>query len=340
MRGQAGVEYTILLAVSIAIFAIVIFLVLDQVSAVGKSRSLDAARAAIEEIKQAAKEVYYQGKDARKTVTITIPDGTTVSQITNNTIALKHYQSDIFVKTDFPIYGTLPQNPGTYAIEVVSEGINIRIGPAIFTASPTSIIFDFCSRNTSQFYIKEIKFTNLQNYSININLLLPWTHTNVTLNLSESSFSLPSTSSKNISVTANVNSNAVGTFSGSITATSGNASITIPVSVVVAQCAALPNISYVTIATFKDYSYTIPRNNFPFPPNITITTGNWTPSGSITIKIRDPSQSLVYEDTKLTNTTGGYKLVWTSSRSLGNYTIYVNDSEDTVNSTFGLVSCS
>jgi len=352
-KGQTSSEYVILLAVSIIFFLIIIVIAYDQFANIGQVKSRDISVNSLKTIASAAKEVYLQGSGARKTVVVTFPPEVEDNSITiqNNSLHLKHAGTDISFPVDFPIYGTLPAEAGTYEIILISEGSQVKIGTADFSVSPSSLTFSFCQSNSSQSSSQNLTVTNLQNYSTNISLAVGWTYTNTTINISNSSLALGAYASQTIAATATLGANMTGTFSGSITANSSNTTTTIPVTISTLDCfctgqanvtnLTCTNVSYVRIKTYSNASYSQERLAFDLPPNATITTGNWTANTTITIDIKDPSNVSVsgYPANVVTNSTGGYATTWPAIGNYGNYTIIVNTTFITANTTIQVTPC-
>jgi len=194
---------------------------------------------------------------------------------------------------------------------------------------------------------KTLTFTNQKNSSITINLTKSWNHneTETDFNLSDSSIVLEIGESKTVAVTAIDYPYYIDTYSGSIIASTTdiiNYSLEIPITISVISCEGVSqNISRVEILTFSNSSYIKEKKAFGIPQNVTITTGNWTETSSITIDILDPLHSSVsgYPKSVQTNSSGGYVDIWYVLGPTGTYTIYVNDSANTINTTFQLVSC-
>lgn len=338
-RGQTSVEQVVLLALSFVIFTIVLFVASDQLANTSKVQTREKTIAVLERVKNAINEVYLQGAGARQTVLVDFPTEVEKDsfKIINNSLTVKLYGSDFSVKLDVPISGELPS--GTYYLEIISEGNSVSLGVPSLTVSPSFLVFSFCYSQNIQSAQSSLIFTNQKNFSLNINLTKNWTHSpTANISLSNTSLIIPPGESRDVTVTATLAANTTGLFSGKIVATSENYSRDIPISIDSKICGVSP-VSYLLIATYKDENYSIESSNFTFPPNATITTGNWPPNSYITIKIFDPNAQLVYQNTTQTNSSGIYSFVWPIVGALGNYTISVNSSSTFVNTTFSLVSC-
>ena len=352
-KGQTSAEYVILLAVSIIFFLIIIIVAYGQFANMGQVKSRDISVNSLKQIAEAAKEVYLQGSGARKTVVVTFPpeveDNSIV--ITNNSLHLKHAGTDISIPIDFPIYGNLPTEAGTYEIILVSEGNQVRVGTAEFSVTPSSITFSFCQSNSSQASAQNLTFTNLQNYSINLSLAVDWTQANITLGISNSSLHLVAYGSQIVAVSTTLGVNMTGTYSGFITTNSSNTTTAVPVTVTTLDCTcygtgaganvSCTNVSYIRIKTYSNNSYVREKVAFDLPPNATITTGNWTANSTITLDIKDPSSNSVsgYPKNVQANSSGGYSEQWPVIGSYGTYTLIVNDSSISVNKIIQVTSC-
>lgn len=344
MRAQVATEYTLLTAVSIALFAVVAVLVYSQMGDIGKVQALDKTRGAMQDITNAANEVYLQGSGARKTILVSLPaeiDPATLA-VLNNSVTVKFRDSDISVKSEVPIYGTF-QNETTFYLDVVSEGMIVRIGVPQFVTSPTSLFYSMCANITAS-QNKILTVTNNQNSSTEVNITLSWGYAGVNVTVSDSSVNLSQGESKNITVTAAATATNVNVYTGSLTLYSSSYSLTVPITISTDACggANATNVSQVRIHLYKNSSYATEKVAFDLPQNATITTGNWSANSTVTLDIRDPSNMSVsgYPKNVLMNSSGGYSesvtLGWST---LGIYTVVVNDSTITTNSTFNWLGC-
>jgi len=337
LRGQLGIEYILLVSISIVMFIAIVFIANDQITALSRQQGLNNAKTALKSIADAANAVYAEGAGAKRVMTIVFPQGVEDSSpmIINNTLTLKYLGTDISFKLDFPISGTLPQAAGSYDIEIISQGGSVSVGVAPFTVSPSSLLFEFCSLNTSQVQAKALTFTNYQNNSLNISLSLNFNVTGVNVSVSSNSLNLSATPSngsvKEITVTASVSPNVLGTYSGVIYASTVNYSTTVLITITASACGGgggpTTNVSYILIKTYKDSAYAVEKSAFDLPPNVTITTGNWSANVSLTLNILDPTNTSVsgYPKIVAANSTGGYSEITPIIGTVGNYTIIVND---------------
>ena len=334
IRGQTSTEYVVLLAVSLFFFIFVLTYVSDQISLMGRAKSVDAARTAVKSIADAARSVYYQGAGARQFVYVTFPAGTEEGspRIVNNTVTLQLYSSDISYKTDFPLYGTLPNASGTYRLEILSDGASVRVGILPFIVVPSSLFYSMCAANTSQSSNAVLSFTNNLEAVTKIDIVKTWPHTSVTLALSDSSLTLAQGASYNVTVTVTAGANVTGTFSGTINANTTNYTMSIPVTVTVSPCYALPTIAYGAIDTFKNSSYTDSKFVFTPAETIQITGGNWTSNSQVTVDIKNPASASVsgYPKNVLSDGSGNINDSWnTANATAGAYTIYANQTGTT-----------
>lgn len=344
IRGQTSTEYVVLLAVSLFFFAFVLTYVSDQISLMGRAKSTDAARSAVQSITDAARSVYYQGAGARQFVYVTFPEGTEEGspRIVNNTVTLQLYRSDISYKTDFPIYGTLPNASGTYSLEIFSDGASVRVGILPFIVVPSSLFYSMCAANTSQSSNAVLSFTNNLATITKIDLVKTWPSSSVNLTLSDSSLTLAQGESHNVPITVTAGANVAGTFSGTISANTTNYTMSIPVTVTVSACYSLPSVAYGAIDTFKNSSYTDSKFVFTPAETIQITGGNWTSNSQVTVDIKNPASASVFGYPKNVPSDGSGNIndSWnTANATAGSYTIYANQTGTTKTKVITVKGC-
>lgn len=347
-RGQAGVEYTVLTAIGIVIFMIVLILINDQFQIITSQRTMDDARLSMKEIADAAAEVYQQGSGARKVITVTFPAAVDEGspRIVNDTIMLTIKGSIVAYKVDFPLSGTLPPS-GTFTLELTSRGGTVVAGPLPFTVSPPVIHYDVCAASFTQVMSQTLVFTNNQNMSTPVDITSTWTNGSVNLSYSPPSFSLPFQGSQNVSVDIRIAPGTVGFFEGYLTSnttTGADYVVTVPVTANIMACPVnVTGVARVAITTWKNANYNVTKTAFGPVENVTITGTAWAPSAAVIIDVRYFNGTSVsgYPTTTTTNSSGGlYYIFNPSGLASGNYTIVANQSGVIRSTTTVLRGCS
>ncbi len=341
-KGQGGVEYIVLLSFTVVFFLIVIYVVNDQLSLVNQQQRLEQAKFALSEIGNAAKDVYQQGAGAQKEVTVTFPQGVAGPGIViNNTLQITFEGSDLTYFLPFPISGSIPNSTGSFTLILVSYGSSVAIGSSIFSLSPTGISDSYCSPAELLIVNKDITIINNINESIDVNMSIAWSDWAVNFSLSNYSVTIPSYDSTNITATFDIYPNVLGVYSGTITYSEGNYSVIMPVIISVESCAGGQVVSYITVQTFNDSTYSYPESQFYLPEISTISTNGWFPNSEVTLDLRDPNNFSVdtFPKTVTVNSTGGYSEQWEVNGIFGTYTIIANSSEYNATTTFTVTPC-
>lgn len=360
MKGQAAVEWVVILAASLIILFIIISIASDYLSQLTTSKSMTEAENSVNDLASAAKQVYYQGVGSRQQVFITIPDGIDPSKsgiINNRTINLNVLGTDVPVITDFDIRGKIPTTPGGYTVWVTAEKGYVLIGTTSLNVRPNSVYVHFFSLNQSQSSQSDLLFSNDGNSNIGLNLTLNFPAGNVSaslLNPADGGFSLAPSGSRDVLLNFSITANAFGSYSGMLYANASNGdelTIDIIVDVTSQMCkgnascppAGLGNCpSYAIIGTFNDSSYSYPKEVFDAAEYVTISGSGWLSSSQITVDVKGPAGSSVlgYPHLVQTDSQGSFSEQWnTIGSAAGVYTIHANGSANDRYSTFNITTC-
>jgi uncharacterized protein (UPF0333 family) len=345
MKGQLGIEYVVLLSISITLFIAVVYVANDQIVSLSRQQGLNNAKNSLKLIADSAAAVYAEGSGAKRVISVSFPDGVDAGspQIINNTVTLKYYGSDVSYTLGFPISGSLPSSSGVYEIALVSEGGSVTAGTVPFSVSPTSLSYSFCSSNSSQFQSLVLGFLGERNETISVTITQNWSAPGVGLNVSPTFFTLAAEELQNVTVNVTVGPSTIGTFSGSLTAATENYSTVIPIIATVSSCGGpTPLVSSLRITTFKNASYATEKQAFTPAENVTIIGGNWSPLSTVTLDIRNPSNASVsgYPKDVPTNATGGFTdSLAPGGLTSGLYTSIANQTVTVKSTTFTLRGC-
>lgn len=137
-RGQASVEYVIIVGVILVALIPLFFYSLNKVN---QEIKISEADDTVNSVANAADIVYSLGTGTRKYIQITIPSGVVESVVNGTLVMLKvnvyGSVSDFYADTIPIISGTLPMEKGTYTIVLESlEDGTVRIGSYNDTSAP------------------------------------------------------------------------------------------------------------------------------------------------------------------------------------------------------------
>ncbi len=137
-KGQASLEYMVMLAISLAVFAAVLYVTSILISTSSVQVGVDSANRAVEKLKSAADFIYVHGHPSRTEVNVYIPPNIENMDIVgrNNSlrarVAVGETYTDIYGVTKGKIYGDLSyvDKEGYYVLRVESTSphtINISV---------------------------------------------------------------------------------------------------------------------------------------------------------------------------------------------------------------------
>ena len=126
LKGQAVVEWMVILSVAMMILAIMLTLNDDSFNFFQNTVKTSKVKGSLNEMKNAVDFVYSQGEDGLTTVYVTVPAATNYSVRTLSS-GVGEISAKVYVKgnaMDFEVYtnanlsGNIPQSQGTYKMEV------------------------------------------------------------------------------------------------------------------------------------------------------------------------------------------------------------------------------
>ncbi|NYZ78838.1 hypothetical protein H0N99_01690 [Candidatus Micrarchaeota archaeon] len=300
-KGQGATELLVLLAI-IALAGLIIYSASQtKLSESSKTLITSQARAAVNDLASAASEVYSEGVGAKRKVYITIPEGANPSRIfINNTminlgLTIESQTTDINTQTSMRVVqgADFPTTPGSYWVTVTAMQGYVLIGNSNLLVNPTSLSFQMSPATSAN---GTVTFTNNGNASLNVTLTAQWSYAGVVdLTLNTTNFILAPRAQSALLVTLQTYAEtSLTSYSGVIGVTTNSseaAQISVNVNVIGNQ---LPTgVSYITIDTFKDSTYSIRTTNFTLPQVVNITGSYWTPNSNITIQIKDSSGNIL-----------------------------------------------
>jgi uncharacterized protein (UPF0333 family) len=137
-KGQASLEYMIMLALSLMIFSAVIYVTSVLISSSSTQVGVDSANKAVEKIKSACDFIYVHGHPSRTEINVYIPpniENLTVLDTNNSikaSVSVGETFTDIYGVTKGKVYGDLSEvnKEGYYLLRVEStseDAINITM---------------------------------------------------------------------------------------------------------------------------------------------------------------------------------------------------------------------
>ena len=135
MRGQAAVEWIVIISVAMLLLAVMLSFSHDSYGFFLNSIKVGKAKAALNDLKNAADFVFGQGKDAKTRVYVTIPDSCNLTLRTlpggegqMQAVVYADGKEQYFdVYTDANLTGSLPSKAGSYCMDVECTGASVSI---------------------------------------------------------------------------------------------------------------------------------------------------------------------------------------------------------------------
>ena len=129
--GQAALEYLIVVGMALLLLAPIIGVGQTAIDGLKKDSNMLIARQTMNKITEASELVFAQGPPASVTITAQIPSNINEIIFMNKIIIMKLNQyereSDIISMVNFNVTGFIPNNSGTYKINIraIDDGVNI-----------------------------------------------------------------------------------------------------------------------------------------------------------------------------------------------------------------------
>jgi hypothetical protein len=119
-RGQGATEFVIILAVALIVLTIIFQINGDVITSVTSEYRHTKAKAALDDIGDAAEQVYQQGSGSKSKLYLSLPNNIQNITASNQTLSISFFgvQDSIYRSFGFPISGNLPVDEGFYWITV------------------------------------------------------------------------------------------------------------------------------------------------------------------------------------------------------------------------------
>jgi hypothetical protein len=352
VKAQGAMELLILLALITFVGLIIYSSSQTSLSQSNKLLITSQARATVNDLASAASEVYSEGVGARRKVYVTIPEGVDSARVyANNTminIGLNlspNTTTDINTQTTMRVVqgADFPTTPGSYWVYVTAQEGYVIIGNPNININPTILLLTTSPSSSTN---AVVTFTNTGATPVSVNLTPQWSYNGtVDLSCNVTNFALyPTVGGSTVYVLVMIQTymnTTLQPYIGRIlvtTNTTETGEISLVVNVVGTQLPA--GVSYITIDTFKNSSYSTATTNFTLPKMVNVNGSGWT-NGVVTLTINNPSGSSIYSTNVIANTSGSFSYTWNPAGNLaGNYTLIANQSSTSTNTTFNITACS
>ena len=216
-KGQSSIELLVILSVSLAAFAGVVFFANQKIGGFNSSVSETQLEQTVELLANASREVFVQGDGVEKIVVLRLPGGidSESSRIENNSIIYSLSGRAFFKTLEFQLEGSLASKPGTNAVKISSLNQSITIEPVAFSPDKSSFFLRLNKGGSVQ------EFLVLKNHSqslVSISMQKQLSSEDVSASFSpSSSFDLNAGSSETIQMLFSSKPTASGTYAGKIT---------------------------------------------------------------------------------------------------------------------------
>lgn len=362
-RGQSSVELIIVLSAIMILLAFIYVASQSQLTASQNVVRVSQARASVVELARAANYVYYHGPGSRVQVFVTIPDGAAPQRMgvfnetyVNIGVYISGTVTDVNEKVSVPrvVQGAnFPTQPGGYWVWVTAKEGYVIIGDISWDIKPAQVALEMLQNSSTG---RTLVATNYLNSSVNVSLVLDWSHgaqISVSLNGSASQdLVLAPSGATGDAATLNLQLAALpgaplGAYAGFIAANGSDGQvINVPLFIqVVGQQGGGPptNVSYVLIDTWNDSAYTVPQTIFDPTETVDIHGSGFTSNSNVSIRVYNPSAALVHSNETTSNSSGGFAYYWNpgggANNPPGTYNVTANDSSRIASWLFNITGC-
>ncbi len=214
-KGQASVELLILLAVSLIFITVIFSYSNESINQLNNQKQLSIAQTSVNDLRDAANDVYAQGVGARKKVFYVVPNSSDLiaSGIDGKTFVINLFGTDVYAKSNAPLIGLMPVTVGGHEVWLTAHENYVAIGSQNISVDKTSSYVTLLQDETDS---DSIIISNIGTETATINLIESWSHSDVTINISPSNFSLNQDSQQVVNIEYTSNTTASGNYSGTL----------------------------------------------------------------------------------------------------------------------------
>ncbi|MCX8189604.1 MAG: hypothetical protein N3F05_00005, partial [Candidatus Diapherotrites archaeon] len=214
-KGQSSVEVLVILSVGLVILITIIAYSNTSLSEIQLERQQQIAVTSVNDLVNAANDVYRQGEGARKKVFFSVPSAINPSKsgIEGSSIVFNVAGSDIYAKADANLVGTLPLKPGEHKVWVEAKEGYVVFGIEEIYLDRTSIFVHISRGGDKQ---EKITIYNDGDTKAQVSLVKNWSHTHANFDINTASFELEAGTSKTLDLNFYSDAFAAGAYPGSL----------------------------------------------------------------------------------------------------------------------------
>lgn len=214
-KGQSSVEVLVILAVGLVILIAIIAYSNTSLSEIQLERQQQIALTSVNDLINAANDVYRQGEGARKRVFFSVPSAIdpNKSGIEGTSIVFNVAGSDIYAKGDANLVGTIPLKPGEHRVWVEAKEGYVVFGLEEIYLDKTSLFVHISRGGDKQ---ETITIYNDGDSNAQVSLVKNWGHTHANFDINTASFELAPGSSKTLDINFYSDVFAAGAYPGSL----------------------------------------------------------------------------------------------------------------------------
>jgi hypothetical protein len=357
-RAQASLEVLVLVAVGLSLLLLVISQSQEQLTETQSVLTYGLARSEMERLARSVDEVWLEGEGARRRLRVQFPEGTVGSAVGNRFLNLQVGISggvtDAPARTNADIVGSLPSRPGVYYIIVEAKEGFVQVGLQALGVTPTLLHVQAVGQNSTQLLQRTVTYSNTGNESLNVSLTVNFTASGVTVLLAnplDSTFELLPSGTKSVTLNFSIGASVVGVFTGTLEALANN-SDSAPVDLVVEVTgftgppppAVVTNetVSFFEITTWTNATRNVEKLVFGPDEAVVLRLGApIIPSEVATVSVFLPNGTSLagYPKNVSTDDAGNLQdyFLLSSGSALGTYTVFINQSGGTGNTTFNVI---
>ena len=124
-KGQAAIEYMMIISMSLMILVPLLFVVNSYISESRDEMKIRALEDGVDSIGEASEMVYFQGYPSKMRIDLYVPENVQTAEVNENIIKVRLWTNsgeiDIVTTTQANLTGSLPTNAGTHSIEIRAQ---------------------------------------------------------------------------------------------------------------------------------------------------------------------------------------------------------------------------
>lgn len=208
-----------MVVIGLIILAVLVDFTARQITTIQKERAIQTAQLAIDTLVTNANLTFSQGPGATREVQVVWPEGVEAQQsyLSNRSIVLRVYDTDVTGTANPLLSGSLPTNAGPQVVRVKAFDGFVAFGNQN-VSSNYSQVFVTLLRDTNASF--RITLSNASSTSASVSLSTDWNSSDVNLLVSPSSGTLVGNGTMVVDLNFSANAIAVGNYTATLTITS------------------------------------------------------------------------------------------------------------------------